>query len=99
MPKKVEKRMIPITVHVPEKMLESILRVVELGITPDKCEFTRWAIAEKLISIFKYPLQCPYCKSREYIPVTEPHSTASFKCVDCGNTWDEWFFRKQKKRL
>ena len=99
MPTKTEERMVPITVHVPKKMLESIQRAVELGITPDKCEFTRWAIAEKLISIFKYPLQCPYCKSRNYIPITKKNSSASFQCVDCSCTWDELFFRKHKKRV
>ena len=35
------KRMVPITVHVPEAMLESMQRVVSLGIVPDKCELTR----------------------------------------------------------
>ena len=89
------KRMVPITVHVPEAMLESMQRVVSLGIVPDKCELTRWAIAEKLISIFRYPIQCPYCKSQTIIPVTAPHSSRNFQCVDCGNTWDELFFRKR----
>ena len=77
-----------------QTMHDSILRAVELGICKDKSEFIRWAIADKLTNIFKYPIHCPYCKSRQIIPVTAPQSSANFQCVDCSNTWDELFFRK-----
>ena len=91
--------MIFFSMFMPENMKKSIQRVVEMELSKDMSEFVRWAIADKLISIFKYPIQCPYCQSRNIIPVTEPHSSANFQCVDCANTWDEVFFRKRIKKL
>ncbi len=91
-------KMIPKTVHLPPKMKKAIEQVAELGIVRDECEFIRWAIADKLLEILKYPVQYPYCKSQNIIPITKPTSSATFQCVDCSNTWDELFFRKQYRR-